>query len=239
MKLIIYFFKVPEHLEYILFELLNNAVRYTVNANQDSDQYPPVRITVSASETDMYFRISDQGGGMSQERYAHLWSYQARAPNGDYRHFQNVHKMPTSITERASQAANLGQVHLGMGLPMSRIYAEYWGGELQVQTMEGYGTDVYVRIPRLGTKAENLGFEDDPLIIPDARPMTTRSTAALQEQHQQGDRHRKRHHHHHHQHHHQKQNKYHPSIIQQQSSPYISFSGGAGDGWSKSSMVRS
>lgn len=164
---------------------------------------------------------------MSQDRYTHLWSYQARAPNGDYRHFHKIHKMPSSITERASQAADLGQVHLGMGLPMSRIYAEYWGGELQVQTMEGYGTDVYVRIPRLGTKAENLGFEDDSSSMVDTKPMS-RTAAPLQVS--QGERHRKRHY---------KQNRYHPSIVQQQSSPYIPFSEGCGDGWSKSSMVRS
>ncbi|KAG1248279.1 hypothetical protein G6F68_013856 [Rhizopus microsporus] len=42
---------------------------------------------------------------------------------------------------------------------MSKIYAEYWGGELQMITMDGYGTDVYVRIPKLGTSIENLGID--------------------------------------------------------------------------------
>lgn len=29
---------------------------------------------------------------------------------------------------------------MGYGLPLSRMYARYWGGELQVISMEGYGT---------------------------------------------------------------------------------------------------
>lgn len=135
-----------------------------MSTNRDNPSgYPPIQLTVSANETDVFFRVSDQGGGIPQDRYPGLWSYQARAPTGDFRHFSQVHRMPTSIDERANQAADLGQAHLGMGLPMSRVYAEYWGGELQVMTLEGYGTDAYLRIPRLGTKAENLGFEEDPL----------------------------------------------------------------------------
>ncbi|KAI9494341.1 branched-chain alpha-ketoacid dehydrogenase, partial [Zychaea mexicana] len=150
--------QVPEHLEYILFELLSNAVRFTMAAweKQPENPYPPVQLTVSANETDVYFRVTDQGKGIAPDVYKHLWSYQARAPSGQFHHFHQVQKMPSSISERATQAADLGQTHLGMGLTMSRILAEYWGGELQVMTMEGFGTDAYVRIPRLGTKAENL-----------------------------------------------------------------------------------
>ncbi|ORY94457.1 branched-chain alpha-ketoacid dehydrogenase [Syncephalastrum racemosum] len=154
----IVFAYVPEHLEYILFELLSNAIRFTM-AKHTPSNYPPIQLCVSANETDVFFRVSDQGGGIPQDRYPHLWSYQARAPSGDFLNFQQIEKMPTNIQERATQAADLGHVRLGMGLPMSRVYAEYWGGELQVMTLEGYGTDAYVRIPRLGTKAENLGFE--------------------------------------------------------------------------------
>ncbi|KAI9319309.1 hypothetical protein BX666DRAFT_1924890 [Dichotomocladium elegans] len=158
----IMFVYVPEQLEYILFELLSNALRFTMSKHEQVP-YPPIQLTVSADETDVYFRVSDQGGGIPPNKFAQLWSYQGRVPSGDFDNLNKVVAMPSSVSERASQAADLGKTHLGLGLPMSRIYAEYWGGELQVMTLEGYGTDAYVRIPRLGTSAENLGLEGHPL----------------------------------------------------------------------------
>lgn len=148
----------PEQLEHILYELLDNAVRFTMINNPDGN-YPPIQVTVSANESDVYFRVSDHGGGMTKERYDSLWSYQSRAQTGDFSGLTKVQKVPASIDGRASQAYQMGHSHLGIGLTMSRIYAEYWGGELQVITMNGYGTDSYVRIPRLGTNIENLGIE--------------------------------------------------------------------------------
>ena len=45
---------------------------------------------------------------------------------------------------------------LGYGLPISRGYARYFGGDLQVIPMEGYGTDAYVHLSRLTTNREPL-----------------------------------------------------------------------------------
>ncbi|CAO3628685.1 unnamed protein product [Mucor hiemalis] len=154
----ILFAYVPEQLEHILYELLDNAVRFTMRKYPDGN-YPPIQVTVSANDSDVYFRVSDRGGGMSKERYDRLWSYQSRAQTGDFDDFKLLQKVPATIDGRASQASQMGHRHLGIGLTMSRIYAEYWNGELQVMTMDGHGTDAYVRIPRLGTHTENLGIE--------------------------------------------------------------------------------
>jgi hypothetical protein len=132
-------------------------------------KYPPIKVTVSANESDVYFRVSDQGKGMDKERYECLWSYQSRARAGDFEDFKQVTTLPASIDGRASQASQMGHRHLGIGLTMSRIYAEYWGGELQILTMDGFGTDAYVRIPRLGTNIENLGIETHP-VFQQSRP---------------------------------------------------------------------
>jgi len=39
---------------------------------------------------------------------------------------------------------------LGYGLPISRNYARYFGGDLVIMSMEGYGTDSFIYLPRLG-----------------------------------------------------------------------------------------
>ena len=44
---------------------------------------------------------------------------------------------------------------LGYGLPISRNYARYFGGDLHVMSMEGYGTDSFIYLPRLGTKSSD------------------------------------------------------------------------------------
>ncbi|KAH0541751.1 hypothetical protein FGG08_003773 [Glutinoglossum americanum] len=47
-------------------------------------------------------------------------------------------------------------LRLGIGLPMSRVYAEYWAGSLELHSLEGYGVDVFLQISKLGNKSEQL-----------------------------------------------------------------------------------
>ena len=44
----------------------------------------------------------------------------------------------------------------GFGLPLARIYARYFGGEVTIKSMEGYGVDAYLYLPVLGVACENL-----------------------------------------------------------------------------------
>jgi hypothetical protein len=39
-------------------------------------------------------------------------------------------------------------VGFGYGLPISRCYARYFGGDLRLISMEGYGTDAYLHLSR-------------------------------------------------------------------------------------------
>lgn len=58
-----------------------------------------------------------------------------------------------SLSSLTSRPPNL---RLGMGLPLSRVYAEYWAGSLHVHSLEGYGVDAFLQISRLGNKNEQL-----------------------------------------------------------------------------------
>jgi hypothetical protein len=46
----------------------------------------------------------------------------------------------------------------GFGLPLARIYARYFGGELSLKSLEGHGVDAYLHLPRLGEACENLSL---------------------------------------------------------------------------------
>lgn len=72
----------------------------------------------------------------------------------------------SSLTGRAPD------LRLGIGLPMSRLYAgksaeimflssanrcsEYWAGSLEIHSLEGYGVDAFLQISKLGNKNERL-----------------------------------------------------------------------------------
>lgn len=45
---------------------------------------------------------------------------------------------------------------LGCGLPLSRLYARYLGGKIELQTLPRYGTDMFVYISRLGHASKDL-----------------------------------------------------------------------------------
>lgn len=40
------------------------------------------------------------------------------------------------------------------GLPIVKLYAELFGGKLEFRAMDGYGTDIYLRLPKNGTTKE-------------------------------------------------------------------------------------
>ena len=40
----------------------------------------------------------------------------------------------------------------GFGLPTSRAYANYMGGSLEIQAMQGIGTDVYLRLKHINSQ---------------------------------------------------------------------------------------
>ena len=44
----------------------------------------------------------------------------------------------------------------GFGLPACKAYAEYLGGALDMYTMQGIGTDVYIRLRHIDGKLESF-----------------------------------------------------------------------------------
>ncbi|CAI4210362.1 unnamed protein product [Parascedosporium putredinis] len=63
---------------------------------------------------------------------------------------------PAPVPPLRSPFATSPNLQLGMGLPLSRVYAEYWAGSLELHSLEGYGVDTFLQISRLGNKNEQL-----------------------------------------------------------------------------------
>jgi pyruvate dehydrogenase kinase 2/3/4 len=115
-----------------------------------------------------------------QDSLSHLWSF-SKGPerNRRLRNLEQVPKLAATLQdlkvpgpESSKQKHDLKQtrfdhslgslsgrhpdLRLGIGLPMSRIFAEYWAGSLEVHNLEGYGVDAFLQISKLGNKNETL-----------------------------------------------------------------------------------
>ena len=170
---------VLSHLEYIIGELLRNSVQAVMQASKGSStKPPPIEVLICEAPQHVVIRISDQGGGIPRDILPFLWSFN-KGPRRELR-LRNLEKVPTlaatmqelqeplfkkvdgkthsrprdsSLTSLSSRPPEL---RLGMGLPMSRIYAEYWAGGLELHSLEGYGVDAFLQISKLGNQNEQL-----------------------------------------------------------------------------------
>ncbi|KAG0047564.1 hypothetical protein BGZ83_007396 [Gryganskiella cystojenkinii] len=94
---------IPDHIEYILYELLKNSMRFVMlNARPDplTGELPPIQITVCEGNNDITFRISDRGGGIPPEMESHLWSYSQSPITARFANFEKISKMAATVQEQ-------------------------------------------------------------------------------------------------------------------------------------------
>ncbi len=48
---------------------------------------------------------------------------------------------------------------LGLGLAMCKVYADYWNGDLVMHSLNGYGTDTYLKLGKLGHTQDKLQLD--------------------------------------------------------------------------------
>ncbi|CUM65033.1 uncharacterized protein PRCAT00002652001 [Priceomyces carsonii] len=51
------------------------------------------------------------------------------------------------------------EYRLGLGLPMCKVYADYWNGDLLMNSIQGYGTDTCLRLTKLGYYSNNIQLD--------------------------------------------------------------------------------
>lgn len=108
---------------------------------------PPPSLTTPG----LTIRIRDRGGGISPTHLPHIWSYSfttfnAHEPSGSGPAAANIDDALQTLSGAAGGDARNSLAGLGYGLPLGRAYAEYFGGGISVQSLWGWGTDVYLRL---------------------------------------------------------------------------------------------
>ncbi|KAJ4954747.1 hypothetical protein NE237_011530 [Protea cynaroides] len=140
------FMYVPTHLHLMVFELVKNSLRAVQERFMDSDKVaPPIRIIVADGIEDVTIKISDEGGGIPRSGLSKIFTY-----------LYSTARNPLDEQSDLVSTDGVTMAGYGYGLPISRLYARYFGGDLQIISMEGYGTDAYLHLSRLGDSQEPL-----------------------------------------------------------------------------------
>lgn len=118
----------------------------TEYCNAESDA-----LHLNSADQGITIRIRDQGGGISPEILPSIWAFNFttfthdQADNADNDNVDALNAISGSGGGNSSSIAGLGY-----GLPLGRAYAEYFGGGVAVESMYGFGTDVYLSLQGVG-----------------------------------------------------------------------------------------
>lgn len=126
----------------------------------------------------MSIRIRDEGGGVARSDIAHVFSYAFTTAGRNSRHGDEMGGGPyaaqhvggsaalgggegesstgssraglfSEITGKGIQTGVGTLAGLGYGLPMSRLYAKYFGGSLDLLSMDGWGVFIEIMFDRI------------------------------------------------------------------------------------------
>lgn len=98
----------------------------------DTDTLPPLKVSICRGKEDICVKISDQGGGIPRSQSDQLFKYMySTAPQPSK---SDMHTVPLA--------------GYGYGLPISRLYARYFHGDIVLLSCEGFGTDaiIYLKV---------------------------------------------------------------------------------------------
>uniref|UniRef100_A0A7N8Y9E2 Protein-serine/threonine kinase n=1 Tax=Mastacembelus armatus TaxID=205130 RepID=A0A7N8Y9E2_9TELE len=148
---------------------LQNAMRATIENHESSRTLPPIKVMVALGGEDLSIKMRDRGGGVPFRKTERLFSYMySTAPRPSIGH---EHRPPLA--------------GFGYGLPLSRLYARYFQGDIQLYSMEGYGTDAVIHLKALLTDSVErlpvfnktalrhykLNLEADDWCVPSKEPL--------------------------------------------------------------------
>jgi pyruvate dehydrogenase kinase 2/3/4 len=120
-----------------MLELLKNSMRATVDWHGIDAEWPPIKVVIAdgSSNEDVVIKVSDEGGGIPRSNMQKIWSYLFTTADPAIQ--QGMVGSPS--VSNVDHSIDSPLAGLGYGLPISRSYCRYFGGDLSIMSMEGYG----------------------------------------------------------------------------------------------------
>ena len=155
---------ISQYLNYIMFELLKNSLRAVVErygSRQAAEAYP-IRVVICGDQDTVVLRVSDCGGGIPLGDMDQVWSYMFTTAKPACEEVAAANASANSQSDDEDSAEDSDDdgvaplAGFGCGLPLSRNYACYVGGWLELNSIPEFGTDAYLYLNRSGNGQEAL-----------------------------------------------------------------------------------
>jgi len=129
------------------------------HAGEDEIHFPPIKVLVCKGKEDVTIKISDKGGGIPRSLKKNIFEYlYTTAPSPLLTNSAEIEDVASLMAGGGgggmSGMASAPLAGLGYGLPLSRLYARYFDGDLQIYSAEGYGTDAVIYLHALAGEAK-------------------------------------------------------------------------------------
>ncbi|EGD72519.1 hypothetical protein PTSG_11608 [Salpingoeca rosetta] len=151
-----------------LTKFLNTMIERAASKgdNEEDKGVPSINLHIYSSADQTVFCLTDRGGGIPAHVEPHIFDYAF-----------------TTIGAQEAPGTADGFGHLlhgtpmageGFGLPMARIYARYFGGDLTVQNILNFGVETFLKLKHLDRAAylkrieENLDSDSVNRTAPDS-----------------------------------------------------------------------
>jgi pyruvate dehydrogenase kinase 2/3/4 len=151
-----------------MLELLKNSMRATVDWHGVDGNFPDIKVIIADGNDneDVVIKVSDEGGGIPRSNMKKIWSYLFTTAD------PAIQEGMVALNQDVDHGIDSPLAGLGYGLPISRSYCRYFGGDLSIMSMEGHGTGAYcVRTDILNTALVSF---DSHFVFSDAFVYLTR-----------------------------------------------------------------
>lgn len=126
---------IENYLYYILFEILKNSTQGIIDKQKIMPNIKPIiKIDLKNTEDYVCIKIVDNGIGIKQQNMQNIWSYSF-----------STNPIPANEIIGSDDFSNLSPLSgFGYGLPICKIYLNFFGGFINIESNEGFKTTVYI-----------------------------------------------------------------------------------------------